>query len=74
MEEKRDMEKKKAFITMAQNTRGAFQADAVHRLALAFLRVGNFLTMRCPGGGGGTCDDGVPMVKMALPLLPGVCI
>ena len=47
------------------------KADAVYRLALAFLRVGNFLTGRCPGGGA-ACDDGVPIVKM-VPPLPGVC-
>jgi hypothetical protein len=45
----------------------------IHRLALAFLRVGNFLTGRCPGGGA-ACVGGVPIVKMAPPLLPGVCI
>jgi len=44
--------------------------DVIHRLVLAFLRVGNFLTGRCPGGGAA----GAPIVKMALPLLPGVCI
>jgi hypothetical protein len=64
---KKDMEKKKAFIAMG-NTGGVFEADAVHRLVLGFLRVGNFLTGRCPGGGA-ACDDGVPMVKKVLPLL-----
>jgi hypothetical protein len=49
-----------------------WRKKSVHRLALAFLRVGNFLTGRCPGGGA-ACDDGVPIVKMALPLLLGVC-
>lgn len=33
---------------MAQNTRDKLD---VHRLALGFLRVGNFLTGRAPGGG-----------------------
>jgi len=58
-----------------RSSRGAvymrIKADAVYRLALAFLRVGNFLTGRCPGGGA-ACDDGVPIVKM-VPPLPGVC-
>jgi hypothetical protein len=61
--EKRNM-KRKMFITMAQNQAGAF-----HRLALAFLRTGNFLTGRAPAGGGG-CGGGAPIVKMAFPLLP----
>ena len=60
---------KNGFIMIAQNTRGA---DVVHRLALAFLRVGNFLTGRCPGSGA-ACDGGAPIVKI-VPLLPGVCI
>jgi hypothetical protein len=72
-EGKKKHEEKKAFIATAQNTRGAFQAGAVHRLVLAFLRVGNFLTGRCPGGGA-ACGDGVPIVKIALPLLPGVWV
>lgn len=35
---------------------------------MAFLRVGNFLTGRAPGGGA-ACGDGVPIVKIALPPL-----
>jgi hypothetical protein len=66
MEEKRDMGE--VFITMVQNAREGF----IHRLALAFRRVGNFLTGRAPGGGGTACGDGAPIVKMGLPLLPVV--
>jgi len=65
IEEKKNMEE--VFITVVQNAREAF----VHRLALAFRRVGNFLTGRAPGSGGTACD-GAPIVKMGLPLLPVV--
>jgi len=68
---KREMMKKKSVRDGAEYTLCIL--DAVHRLALAFLRVGNFLTTRCPGSGA-ACDDGAPIVKMALPLLSGVCI
>lgn len=63
---RKERHEKKLFITMAQNARGAF----VHR----FLRVGNFLTGRAPGGGGAACGDGAPIVKMGLPLLPVVWV
>jgi hypothetical protein len=43
-------------------------ADAVQRLTLAFLRVGNFFTGRAPGGA--ACGGVAPIVKMALPPLP----
>jgi hypothetical protein len=63
--------KKKAVVITRLGTRNA---GAVHRLALAFRRVGSFFTRRDPGGGT-VFGDGAPIVKMALSLLPvpGVC-
>ncbi len=65
------MERKKRSSRRRRIHVGPFRQD-VHRLVLAFLRAGNFLTGRCPGGA--ACGDGVPIVKMALPLLPGVWV
>ena len=43
-------EKEKLLIMMGLGSRNATLAGTVHRLALAFLRVGSFLTGRAPGG------------------------